>query len=451
MYGLTATLSLASQALSAESGAIAITNNNIANVNTPGYSRQIATLSPDVLMNDTGTPGNGVVLQGATSVRDEILNLSLQQKTSDVSSLSAQAALWSQIEGHFADSSNGIGGALSSVFSSLSALSTAPTDAATRQAALSSASNLVDAFHSAASTLDGVQKQADAEVAGIVAQVNQLSSQIAKLNTQMLSGGSTGSLADQRDALTQQLAGLLGVQATATEASPSLSTTNGSPLVIAGTAYSLQVVQAANGQQYVFDAQGKDITGDLTGGSLGGALAMRDQQIPKLRSSLDSLASGFASAMNAAQAQGFDEDGSPGQAMFTLAGNGTHAAAQIGLALNDPAAFALSSNGQAGSTGNLRNLLAVSTGPLSSGQSPTDTYASLVEAVGDGSGQTTRALTATTAVVNQLTNQQSSTSGVSIDEETANLLRYQQAYTAAAKVISVVNDLYSTLMTMGIS
>src|SRR5579875_1452303 len=99
MYGLNSTLSLASHALSAESGALAITNNNINNVNTPGYSRELVNFSAQAIAGDaTQTQSNGVSFTGFTSVRDQVLNLTIQQKTADVGSLNTQSAAWGQVE-----------------------------------------------------------------------------------------------------------------------------------------------------------------------------------------------------------------------------------------------------------------------------------------------------------------------------------------------------------------
>jgi flagellar hook-associated protein 1 len=456
MYGLNATLSMASQALSAESGALAITNSNITNVNTPGYAREVVNLTSDAVLNGAGaSETDGVSYSGYTSVRDEVLNLAIQDKTSDAGSLNTQSALWSQIESGFSSTTSGIGASLSNLFSSLSALSTEPSNAGARQAALSAANNLVGAFHEASGALTSAQSQADQTVSGIVANVNQLTVQIASLDQQLAAseaaGQDGGSVQDQRDQLTTQLAGLIGFASTSTQATTSLSTANGSPLVVGGKAYALEVTQGSDGKTHVLDAEGQDITASLSGGSLGGALVMRDRSIPQLAESLDVFASQFATTMNSAQSQGFDADANPGSAMFSLPTDGSSAAEGITLTLTDPSGLALSSDGSLGSSGNLANLLAVQADQLPGGQTPTNTYAGFVQSIGSSSANVSGNLTATNGALSQLTIQQQSESGVSIDEETTNLLRFQQAYTAAAKVVSVVNDLYSTLMNMGVT
>ena len=203
MIGLNATLSLASQALSADSGALAITNNNIANVNTPGYSRQIVNLSAEAWASSGSSQDNGVSFNGFTSVRDEVLQIGINGKTADAGSLNAQSTLWSRISSGFSSTTSGLGASLSNFSSSLSGLSTTPDDAAARQSALSSAGQLVDAFHQSASTLSTAASQANDNVTGIVAQINQLTSQIASLDGQLSTmqgtGQDGGSTEDQRD------------------------------------------------------------------------------------------------------------------------------------------------------------------------------------------------------------------------------------------------------------
>ena len=454
MFGLTANLSMAAQALEADTGAITVTNNNIANVNTPGYDRQTVNLSSVALSGSGNTQDGGVSFNGFTVVRDQLLQIGINQKTSDTSSLGTQSASWSQIESTFSNTSSGIGAAMSSFFSDISGLSTSPGDAAARQTAFSAASNLVDAFHQASSSLSAAQTGADASVTGIVTEINQLTSQIAGLNSQMAtlqgSGQDGATVQNQVDQLTTQLAGLTGITSTATNSTPALATDDGSPLVAGSQSYALTTSVGSDGMNHVFNAQGQDITSQITSGSLGGTLTMRDNSIPALSSSLNALASQLATAMNSAQTQGFDQAGNAGVAMFSLPATGG-AAGGLSLAMTSGSAFAASADGSTGSSGNVANLLAVQTQALPSGQSPSDTYAGFVQSIGSSSADVSSTLMATNAALGQLQSQQSSESGVSIDEETTNLLRYQQAYSAAAQVINTVNTLFTAVLNISVS
>lgn len=455
MFGLSANLSMAAQALEADSGALTVTNNNIANANTPGYDRQIVNLSSVALAGNGVSQDGGVSFDGYTAVRDQLLQIGINGQTSASASLTTQSTSWTQIENAFSSTSSGLGSALSSFYSDLSGLSTDPQNAASRETAYSSASQLVDAFHQAAASLSGASATANASISGIVSQINETTTQIAGLNQQISAlqtagqdGQDGGTLQNQVDTLTTQLSQLTGVTSTATSSTPTLSTTDGSPLVAGTTSYALQVTQGTDGLTHVLNEQGKDITSTLSGGSLGGAITMRDSSIPQLTNTLDTLAQQFGTAVNTAQTQGFDESGAAGTAMFTLSSTSAGAAAGIGLALTSGSSIAASSDGSAGSSGNLTNLLATQTQALPSGQTPSNNYAGLVQTIGLSSENVTSNLTSANAALTQLTTQQSSESGVSIDEETTNLLKYQQAYSAAAQVITTINSLFTIVLNM---
>lgn len=453
MTGLNGALSIATEALGAQMAGLEVANNNIANANTPGYSRQVVSLSSAGSVQSGTSVDEGVSYSGFNSVRETVLDLAMNAATSKQGSLAAQSTLLAQLNSAFSGTTAGIGASISTLFSDISALSTSPSDPSARQTVLQDANQLANAFHQGASALSDASTAANQQVASTVAEINSLTQQIATLNGQLASlsghGQDGGSLEDQRDALTTQLAQLVGVSRTQTEGSPTLTTANGSPLVIGNKPYLLQVTTGSDGTAHVLDAQGSDITSSLSGGTLGGALSVRDGTLPGLSAQLDSLASQFANAMNNAQASGFDLNGNGGAAMFSVSSTGP-AAAGISVALSDGSEIAISSDGTTNSTGNLQTFLSVQSSPLPAGTTPTQSYANFVLNIGSVGSQVNDELAATTTSLQQLSAQQASESGVSIDEETANLIRYQQAYSAAAKVISTINDLYTTLMNINV-
>ena len=142
-------------------------------------------------------------------------------------------------------------------------------------------------------------------------------------------------------------------------------------------------------------------------------------------------------------------NGNTGSAMFTIPMSGSPAAG-IAVALASGSQIAASSDASTESSGNVKTFLAVQSHNLSEGANPADSYANFVGNVGLAGSQVSSALTATTSSLQQLTSQQDSESAVSIDEETANLIRYQQAYSASARVISTINDIYTTLMNISL-
>ena len=211
-----------------------VTTNNIANVNTPGYSRQVAVLNEAPTFQETGvTFGGGVTLEQFQSVRDELLQLRIYEEPNNRAIRKPSSIPLSQIEGIFSDPTQGVGGALSAFFNSLSQLSTNPTDTNARQAVLTSANNLANSFHQAVSSLNTIGTGLDQSVPQTVDQINRLTTQIATLNGQVAQmqglGKDPGTIQDQRDELIRQLSGLVNVSVTQTEHGLTLTTANGVP------------------------------------------------------------------------------------------------------------------------------------------------------------------------------------------------------------------------------
>ncbi len=454
MASLGNSLSIAVQSLGADTAALQVTNNNIANANTPGYTRQVAVLQEAMPSTDGGlSTGSGVDLVGYQSIRDELVQNQIQQETGAQSGANAQLATLNQIQPTFTTSTDDIGTDMSALFSSISSLSTNPTSSSARQAVLTAGQNLATAFNTASNTLTSQQTGLNTQVSQDVKQINQLTQQIAALNPQIAqveaTGQDGGTLEDQQNQLVLQLSKLTNVSVINSNDGITVSTGSGTALVVGSQSYALQTATGTGGAQQVLDQNGKNITSSLSGGDLGGTVQSRDQIIPGLLTQLDTLANQFGTAMNAAQASGYDQNGNAGQNFFTVSSTVAGSAGSIKMAISDPASIAASSDGSSGSSGNLTNMSAVQTNTLASGQTPGDAYASLVYQVGSLTSNANAESSATTASLLQLNDQLNSVSGVSIDEESTNLITYQQAYEAAARVVTTIQSLFTTTMSMG--
>jgi len=453
--GLNASLSVASQGLQAQEAAISVTTNNIANANTPGYSREIVNLSEGVAVGQGDTAlGGGVTLQGFSSVRDQLLALRIQQQTSQQSSADAQTSALNEVQNLFPSSGSGLGTDFSAFFSSISALSANPANAATRQSVLSSAQNLASEFNSISNGLSSQQTSLSQQVTSSVAQINQLSSQIATLNNQLTQltaqGENVGTIQDQIQQDELSLSQLTNISITHTNSGiDSITTGNGTSLVLGNQSFALHTTTDSNGLTQVADSSGNTITASITGGSLGGVIQTRDTDLPSLQTQLDTLAHQFATAINSAQAQGYNQNGTAGTALFTIPSTVSGSAALISVSSSvTTASIAASSDGSSGSNGNVANLSAVATTALALGSTPSNAYASLVDQVGNYAANATAESTAIGTSLAQLNQQQSSESGVSIDQESTNLIQYQQAYEAAAKVISTISTLFTATLSI---
>ena len=458
MSSLFGALSIAAGALDAEQGAMNATTNNVANVNTPGYSRlQPVLVENDPLVLGSLTYGQGVTLQKLESVRDPILQLRIEQETQQQGQLSAFTSAMQQAQVQFTSSSSDIGSQISNFFTSVNQLSTDPTNLSVRQGVLAAAGNLATVFNNTSNSLTQQQSGIDQNVSQDVQQVNTLTTRIASLNTQIsqLQGVSQDASAfeDQRDVLIGQLSGLIDVSSIKSDNGLTLTTANGAPLVVGGQSFALTTQTNASGFQDVY-SQGVDITSKLTSGQLAGLIQVRDQTIPGVLSNLDTLASGLANALNTANKAGFDLHGNPGVDIFTppsVSGKGY--AGTMAVQMTDPSLIAASSDGSAGSNGNVAVIAAVQNanviGAAGSQTTPADYYSSIVFNVGNDVSNGSAELTASQLVLNQLNDQRGSISGVNLNEEAANMVQYQRAYDAAANVVTTINDMIYTAINMG--
>jgi flagellar hook-associated protein 1 len=455
MGGLNTALNIGMQALDVSEAALNTIGNNISNANTPGYTDETVDVSSNAITLSGGDiTGGGVTLDEVTSSRDELLNQQIQQQTALQGSANTVSTLLGQAQGYFGDTGTDIGSELAAFSSSLAALSASPSGGSAQQSVLTAGQNLAQAFNSTAAGLTSVQSEADSNVTSSVSQINSLTKQIAQLNGQLTqssssSGENGGVIEDQRDELVQQLSNLVGVSVSQSSDGEVITTGNGTPLVMGSQSFNLQTATGANGLQEVEDSNGNDITSNITGGELGGALQVANQTIPGYLTQLNTLATQFATAMNTAQAAGTDSNGNPGQPFFSVPAGGANAAAGISVALTSPSQIAISSDGAANSNGNVANLSAVLTTALPSGETAANTYAGLVFQTGNDASNASANSSAIGQNLLQLTNQQSSVSGVSIDDETANLIRYQTAYEAGARIVSTIQQLSTDTLDMG--
>jgi flagellar hook-associated protein 1 len=459
MGSLSASLNIAAQSLLADETAIQTTTNNIANANTPGYSREVANLedNPPIQVGDL-TLGNGVNVASVTSQRSSILDLRVNQETQTQGTLNELVSSGQQIQSLFNETSgSGLQAPLTAFFNSLQQLSANASDADTRQDVLTAAQNLATAFNQAANGLSQVQSSEDLGVTQSVSQINTLTSQIATLNTQIQAasgaGQNAGPLTDQRQQLLNQLSNLVDIsEINAGNGSLTITTTSGAPLVVGGQNFQLTTqANPTTGFQDVY-SQGTDITTQITGGQLAGQIQIRDQEIPSIQTQLDSLASGLANAVNTQNAQGYDLNGNAGGNIFVPpAANGVGAAANLAVAITSGSQIAASAGPAPGTPGDNTNanaLLNIQNEDVVNGQTPLNAYSNLVYNIGNFVSTAQTNQSSGSAVLQQLQDLQQGVSGVDINEESANLVRFQAAYQASAQVSGIIDELMQTTMDM---
>jgi flagellar hook-associated protein 1 len=456
---LSGLLNLGSQALQANSFALNVTGQNIANASTPGYVNRTPILETQI---DGSLTQGGVQATGVSRSYDQYTQSRLYDATGLSSAADSRNGALQQLQSVFNDTGGtGLSAPISALFSSFSSLAANPTDATTRANVIAAASNFTQAVNSASSTI--AQQRADllSQGQGVASEINGYATQLASLNTQISvaqgEGNDASDLLDKRDSLITQLSADVDVH-TATDGQGQLViSAAGTTLVEGGTAATLSVSTDANGNMTLLAKTGSgpavDVTSQLTGGQLAGIKEARDVDDAAESQSLDQLTYDIGSAINTQQQAGYASDGSAGLALFTLGPSAQNAAATIQvnsaivghpelIAAAGSAATAPGGSDNAVALANLANENIAGGGTTTAA----DAYANIVGDVGLRAQSAQQDSDTRDAMTAQVQTMRDSTSGVSLDEQMVALSNYQSAYAAASKLITTADTLLSGLI-----
>jgi flagellar hook-associated protein 1 FlgK len=458
--GLFGLLGMAARSLDAQRFGLDVTGHNIANVNTPGYTRRTPLLS-EVPPRDGYSAGDGVRIAGVRADRNRFVDRRLLAEFPAEQREGAIADILSAVELAVGESGSSIDQRLAEFFDAFARLAEMPTSSVNRQEVILQGTSLGAAFADVGARLSAAQAEADGRVRATVEQVNTLARRLAAINKALGSltpgSGEELQLQDQAKLAVEQLSRLTSVEVLDQPTGGFDVSVAGRPLVAGDDAFELTVTaRPGTGFAEVVAFDGGTITGLIGGGTLGGLVQARDTLVPQYRASLDELAYSVASEVNALHAAGFDLNGQPGAAFFQppAATAGASASLAVNPALRasggealvaasgDPAASG--DNGVARALARLRDERVLSGGTATF----SDYWAQLVYATGRDL-QTAREEQQNRAeLVRQVEALRDSASGVSLDEEAANLMRFQRAYEANARFFETVNSSLDTLMEM---
>ncbi len=561
IYGI---ISIGSKALLAQQKGIYVTGNNIANVNTPGYTRQRVNLSSDVPVNSgIGPVGTGVQALGIERIYQRFLGVQINNETQTRGNWEARRDVAERIEMIF-DESNGYGlnQAMYEFWTAWQDLSNNPSGPVERTVLIAKSQIMAETFSKNYQDLQTIQQDIDTLIEGTIDEVNLLSEQIARLNEkiiQMEAGGSTANdYRDQRELLLNELSNLIDIDTFEnTAGGVTVSVGSGQPLVEGTFGYGLSTEMNAFGHLNVtwVDAVNNevDITDSISDGRIKGLLDVRDLDIRNHMNRLDNLAQSIMDQVNSLHAGGYGLDGSTGNDYFvgeatasgvldslvtitaetggagnlsiTLVPGGTagsetvttdpitgdiRIAIEDGVSTRDDIAAALQSHSAIASAvatasggtpwtlgvgsdtvalsggssalnmevnpaivlderliasaqsfdtvpgdkpGDNRNAIAIanlkSSRILSGNTATFDAYyESFVGDLGYEVQQASSSYSHQSEMVHQLENHRESISGVSVDEEMVNLVKFQNAYQAAAKLISTADEMMQSVLNM---
>lgn len=310
--------------LNAAQNALNTTSNNISNVYTPGYNRELT------LLGERNT-GGGVQVNDIQRQYDRYVADQLNAAHSKTSALQSYQTQISQIDNLLADREAGLAPLMQNFFSALEDLSATPSDPAARQGVIGSADTLTAQFRAFHDYLQDMRSGIDGKIGDEITQINNRANQIAALNREIVlakakHGEAPNSLLNQRDQLVAELGERVDVRLTVQQSGTyNLSIGNGQPIVAGTRAFALETTTAAADPTRTVVGY-RDSAGNLNelnettleGGTLGGLLQFRREALDQTQNQIGRLAVSLASAFNQQHQAGTDLNGDPGQALFAV-------------------------------------------------------------------------------------------------------------------------------------
>lgn len=510
-------LSIANRGLAASQVGLSVTTNNISNVNTTGYSRQVANqvaIGPAAVYSSNYV-GSGSDVTSVDRVRSFRLDQKYWQENSSLGEWDAKSSYMTQIEEVLGTSSSdtGFSTTMDSFYSALESLSSDPSSDSAKAVVEEDGAAICEYLNNASKQLTQLRSDVNSDVKTAVDQINSYSQQIADLNQRIsvatASGASANELEDQRDLLVDKLSSLTGVQVTkatigtstdGTDVTTYNITAGGDALVSGNNARQLEcyTINDGSNENGMYGIRWSDTgesfnTGDS--GSLKADLDLRDgtgtsgeyKGIPYYMSQLDDFARTFAESFNegvsatsssgttttySGYVAGYNTSGATGNRFFsynnlsstelanliTTDGKSTVyaniTAANISLTSDvqaDSSEIATSSaSGETSNNNIVQSLISICKDSVmfNGTASPEDFYNSIVATLGTAGSYASRQNDIQSTITSYIDNSRTSVSGVSTNEETANMTKYQQAYEASASAVTDWNKIYETTINM---
>lgn len=459
-------LSIARTALSSHQAAIGVISHNLANATTEGYSRQRAELVPGTpLMTPNGGIGTGVRVDDISRLRDTLLDRSFRSETSGASYWGRRSALLGEIQslhGNIGDP--GLNEALDAFWNAWSDLADHPSDSTSRAVVRQAGDGIVRQLHRLDAGIEATATTATLRLQQEAAEIDRLASEIASLNGSIVAaeaGGNTaGDLRDRRDLAVDQLAQLAAIQVVDRMNGGIAVNISGITIVDGADATGVQV-DAGGGTWTLRSTRGAAIT--PAGGSIGATLDVLNDDLPAARAELDAWTRALVGTVNDLHRTGMNGAGETDIAFFddngdisTVTASSIRLSAEVAADANAIAAGTPATDGGGDPVyGPGRNDVALALAgireaaiPALGGRTFSAAYAATVGAVGgeiraaDDAAQTHETIAAQADI------RRSSVSGVSTDEELVQLIRFQNAYSAAARVVTAADEMLQTILDM---
>ncbi|NLS13727.1 flagellar hook-associated protein FlgK [Vibrio sp. SM6] len=451
-------INIAMSGLNANSVALNVTAQNVANINTPGYSRQQA-----VMASVAGSVGNslsagmGVEVTSIRRITDGFVVKQVWSTNSSAAFASSFHTSMSQLENTLSADGLNLSSGLDSLFAALNEATTKPESQPLRQQVINEAEALARRFNALNDAMHSQHKDMHDQRNASIAHGNSLLSNIADINSQLMAvqgtGGSAAQLLDTRDALIGELAMVVDIRTTEQpDGSLQVTLASGQPLVMGGEAGQLKAVTHSNDAYMAdihveFGPQSFAVSSNV-GGGLGAISQYQTEVLKPNQVAINDMAKGLADEVNAVLATGIDLNGNPGAPLFTYDPSNPANSLTITDVTADDLAF--SSDGNEGNSDVLKALIELSNKPMAitgyGNVSLNDAFTSMVGDVAIKSRQAAADFEANSAMNKDAITQRNNLSAVSSDEEAGNLMVFANAHNANMKVISTANELFDSVL-----
>ncbi len=460
----------ATDALTAARYGLEVTGQNIANANTPGYTRQAArqtAVGPAVgvpTLHSGAVSGGGVRVSGADRLGDLVLDRRVRAEHARSANVNANAARLADIENIFREpSDSGLGEQLHDFWVAWGDVADDAGAPVPRQMLLQSAHATVTMLKAKDAALTSVSTAAQHSLQAQVDDVNTAAGDLAELNRKIAIGHATGTdvnaLLDQRDLLLDKLSTAVGAEAEIHDDGTATVTVGGQPLVAfddtanppyVARAFAATPDMTTTPPTVAVTVGGVGVT--LAGSAAAAEITTITETVPHYRELLDQVAQNLHDTVNGLQAGGFDLNGAPGAGMFSTDPAGPVTAATLVI---DPsfgwqqvaASTTQSLDGDGNPVGNVLGdnaLDAANSGTLVDG--PDAAYSTLIGELGRASASAQQQQTTQAVITNSVDTLHATVAGVSFDEEVSNMLTYQKAFQASSRVLSALDEMLDTLI-----
>lgn len=445
MSGLFGIIESAKKAIHSSRVGMEVTSHNVSNVNTPGYTRQRVELSStDVLTSKRGMTNAGVKVVGIKQIRDEFIEGEIRRVSNLIGTYSVEREILGRIESLINEPSDvGLGQLIQNFFNAFDDLAKNPEDRALRVTVVQTGKALSQRFNDIFQSLLGIKKDVFSELEAKIKNVNEIVNEIAKLNQSAInlynSGAETNDVRDKINQKLKELSKLVDVVVKFDESGAVKISVGGVTLVDRNFATNLEL-KFLDGQLRIFSGV-ENLELKLNSGEIFSLQNSFNDLIPQMLQKFDQLALNIINKVNEFHRNGYGLDGSTGNDFFAGTGAGS---IQVSKAIiYDLNKISASMSGDAGD-----NKIALAIASLRNDEKVSGFYNSVISDIGLRSRISSDNENLQQMILNQLESQRDAVSGVSIDEEMLNMIKFQKMFEASARVIQSVNEMIDAVLSM---